>query len=391
MENNDLPRPENFHVFQQENTWFLAMEVVGFNIDKGTALALRRYKAGQPPMDEYEWKRLADVGRFIAKYSQRMSQVKPLQALEDISEKVTGLYLFFCQDCNLCRSYCYGEEGEYGKRRGMNEETLRQAFNNYYEMCNSKHFLILFGGESLMNFSTLRRTAEMCHVRCESWRAGFSLGITINNTLYNEQIRNLLQEQIDNVTFCLDNPQDNNHGQRISEAGHNVYQTTEKNIRKLAEEGPFNWAFRSIITSQSRDQTEEILNHLDTFGSGGIRLVDVDLPKGHPLRVNVDQYERLLSQIIAVNCKRLQSFLNGEQVVAFEYPLYILFYLIFCNFCLHMKTVAMTMLPELIRVMKDPQQRYWLKSCLAKSTSYRFSTTTWTEFNDAQSGPYHPR
>jgi uncharacterized protein len=328
----------------------------------------------------------------------------------------------------------------------------------------------------------------MCREHQEAGRADISLGIVTNGTLYNEQIRGFFQEHIDNVTFSLDGPQEINDGQRISKSGRSVYRIAENNIRRLTEEGRFNWAFRSIVTSRSCDRVDEIFDHLDDFGSGGIGLVDVDLPSDHPLHVNDDQYRRYLDQIVEVNRKGLKSFLEGGQAVAFEYPFYILFYLIsrshalyhcnagsnllavtaegdvypchrfvgeeaFCmgnvsdpqlrerpryremrqrfidltvdarpvcsgcwarylcggacvkhawsehgdlaapveRHCLYIKTVVEALLPELARVMGDPQQREQLKSHLARAISHRYGTTNWTENGDVGPSTPHPR
>jgi uncharacterized protein len=330
MKKGNLLHPADFHVFQHDGDWylFLTVQVAVFRIDGETALILQRYESGQPPTGGVEQERLAAAGRFIGEYAARTRQAKALRRPEEITDKVPGLYLFVCQDCNLRCSYCYGDEGEYGNRCSMSEETLQQTFYTFYDEHDGKHALTFFGGEPLMNFPIMRRTAEMCREHRETGGADISLGIVTNGTLYNEQIRGFFQEHIDNVTFSLDGPKEVNDGQRISKSGHSVYEAAEKNIRRLTEEGRFNWAFRSIVTSRSCDRVNEIFDHLDGFGSGGIGLVTVDLPPGHPLYVSDEQYRRYLDQIVEVNRKGLKSFIDGGQAVAFEYPFYILFYLV---------------------------------------------------------------
>ncbi len=330
MQENAQPRPGDFHVFQHADTWFLflTIPVAVFRIDSDTGRVLHQFEAGTEAGDATEQERLASAARFISEYTRRARPAKPLRAPADIGDKVGGLYLFVCQDCNLRCSYCYGDEGEYGNRCDMNEETLKQTFDTFYEQRDGKHFLTFFGGEPLMNFPLMQQTAGLCREHRENNRADISLGIVTNGTIYNNKIRDFFHQHIDNVTFSLDGPKDVNDGQRISKSGQSVYATAERNIRKLTDKGQFNWAFRSIVTSRSYDRVEEIFDHLDSFGSGGIGLVDVDVPPGHPLHVDDEQYCRFLEQIVAVNRKGLKSFLEGDQAVAFEYPFYILFYLI---------------------------------------------------------------
>ncbi len=330
MQENALLRTEDFHAFEHKDTWylFLTIPVTVFQIDSDTGQLLKRYKTGDMPANDAERERLAKVHQFTSDYARRARPAKPLRTPSDITDKVAGLYLFVCQDCNLRCSYCYGEEGEYGNRCSMSEETLEQTFATFYDDHDGKHFITFFGGEPLMNFPLMQRTAEMCQKYRENNRADISLGIVTNGTLYNKKIRDFFRQHIDNVTFSLDGPMDINDGQRLSKSGQSVYAAAEQNIRKLTDEGRFNWAFRSIVTSRSHDRVEEIFDHLDSFGSGGIGLVDVDVPPDHPLHVDDAQYRTFLEQIIKINRKGLDSFLEGDQAVAFEYPFYILFYLI---------------------------------------------------------------
>lgn len=60
MEGSRLPRPGDFHIFQQDDTWylFLTVQVAVFHIDEETAMVLRRHEIGHRSADGSEQERL---------------------------------------------------------------------------------------------------------------------------------------------------------------------------------------------------------------------------------------------------------------------------------------------------------------------------------------------
>jgi uncharacterized protein len=320
----------DFHVFSNEDQsyLFLTKPVAVFKVDRDTAEVLRQVEQGLPLEDELAEQRWREADAFMVKYVGKAPPSKVLRGPGDISDKVCGLYLFVAQECNLKCTYCYGNEGEYGRRGRMTEDTLCNTFNTFFAKDDGRQFITFFGGEPLMNFPLMRKTASLAEEYRQSGKADVSLGIVTNGTLCNDEITEFFHGHIDDVTFSLDGPQDLNDGQRLEKRGGSVYRTATENIRKLTAAKKFNWAFRTIVTQAGHDRVDEIYDDLEAYQPGGIGIVNVDAPKDSDLYLDDEQFRRFVDQIVEVNHKGLHSFIKGGQAVAFEYPFYILFHFI---------------------------------------------------------------
>lgn len=321
---------KNYHVFKKDHRHFLflTLPVAIFSIDPDTYRALRKAESGEILDDGAETDRLREAEDFVKGYLQRAKPALPLRSPADITDKVVALYLFVCQECNLKCSYCYGDEGEYGKRGRMSEGVMRSAFKRFFDGGQGRHYVTFFGGEPLMNFPLMKKTAALAETYRQEGKADIDMCIVTNGTLYNPEIDAFFREHITDVTFSLDGPKSLNDAQRIAKSRDSVYDEAKKNIQKLTQDAPFGWSFRSIVTSDGCDRVEEIYRHLESFNPGGIGIVDVDAPKDSPLHIDDARYGRFLEQIVAVNRRGLDSILEGDQPVAFEYPFYILYYFV---------------------------------------------------------------
>lgn len=320
----------DFHVFSKDGRHFLflTLPVALFSIDAETRAVLAKVEQGRELESDAERARWQEAADFAAAYLNRAKPARPVRGPADITDKIAALYLFVSQECNLKCAYCYGDEGEYGKRGRMKEEVMEAAFERFFSGGRGTHYLTFFGGEPLMNFPLMQKTAQAAQSYREAGKSDVKMCIVTNGTLYNERIDAFFREHISDVTFSLDGPKALNDAQRVAKSGDSVHDQATDNIRKLTADAPFGWSFRSIVTHSGCDQVEEIYRHLETFKPGGIGIVDVDVPKDSPLHIDDDQYRRFLEQIVAVNRRGLESILDGEAPVAFEYPFYILYYFV---------------------------------------------------------------
>jgi len=320
----------DFHVFSkdEQSYLFLTQPVAVFKIDQTTGEVLRKVEQGEELHDPEVAQRWREAEAFMDGYCRKAAPAKALRGPDDITEKVSGIYLFVSQECNLKCSYCYGNEGEYGNRGRMNELTMRSAFDRFFSQGEGNHFLTFFGGEPLMNFPLMKKTAALGEAFRKDGKADIGFGIVTNGTFYNDAIKEFFDKHITDATFSLDGPSDLNDGQRISKQGSSVFCEAKENIRKLTEGQKFNWAFRSIVTAAGHDRVNEIYDTLEQFKPGGIGIVNVDVPKESPLHLDDAQYQRFVEQVTEINRKGLRSFLEGEQTVAFEYPFYVLFHFV---------------------------------------------------------------
>ncbi len=321
---------KNFHVFRKDDRHFLflTLPVALFSIDAETYGVLRKVEVAQTLDGDGEATRWEELNQFADRYMERAKPARSVRSPEDITDKVIGAYLFVCQECNLKCAYCYGNEGEYGKRGRMSETVMNRAFEQFFSGGEGKHFVTFFGGEPLMNFPLMEKTAELVQSYRDEGKADINLCIVTNGTLYNPKIDAFFREHISDVTFSLDGPKALNDAQRVAKSGDSVYDLAEENIRKLTKDAPFGWSFRSIVTRAGCDQVDEIYQHMESFNPGGIGIVDVDAPKDGPLYIGDADYQRFLKQVVDINRRGLASIMDGEAPVAFEYPFYILYYFV---------------------------------------------------------------
>ena len=321
---------KNFHVFRNNNRHFLflTVPVALFSVDAETYAVLHKAEQGQALDNPAETARWNEAQQFASSYLERAKPAKPVRGPSDITDKVVALYLFISQECNLKCAYCYGNEGEYGQRGRMTQPVMNSTFERFFSGGQGRHYITFFGGEPLMNFPLMEKTAELAREYRDDGKADVNMCIVTNGTLYNPKIDAFFREHIRDVTFSLDGPKALNDAQRVAKSGDSVYDLAEENIRKLTADAPFGWSFRTIVTRAGCDQVEDIYQHMETFKPGGIGIVDVDVPKDSPLHIGDAQYNRFLEQIVAVNRRGLSSILEGDAPVAFEYPFYILYYFV---------------------------------------------------------------
>lgn len=328
---------KDFHVFSKDGQQylFLSQPVAIFKVDHVTGNVLESMEKNEPLMDDSLLARQRQIEEFIEAYSAKSPKSCALRSPLDITDKVHGLYLFVSQECNLKCTYCYGNDGEYGRRGRMNETTLDHTFATFFANEGDKHFITFFGGEPLMNFPIMRKAADLKDKYRRESKGEISFGIVTNGTFYDEEIDTYFRDHIDAATFSLDGPADLNDLQRPAKRDSKVYEIVTNNIQKLTTGKDFNWAFRSIVTRAGHDRVEDIYRDLASYQPGGIGIVNVDVPDDNPLYLEDEHYRRFVEQIVNVNREGLRSFVDGKQPVAFEYPFYILFYFITRNHTLY--------------------------------------------------------
>lgn len=324
-----IPR-KDFHVFAkgEQHYLFLTQPVAIFKIDQATGSVLQCIERGEPLQDEESTAHWHEAEAFIADYCRKAPPPKVLRSPRDITDKVWGIYLFVSQECNLRCTYCYGHEGEYGKKGRMNGTTLRQTFDTFFGGGDGRHSVTFFGGEPLMNFPLMKEATTVGEEFRRAGKGDISFGIVTNGTICDDEIATFFHDHIGGATFSLDGPADLNDSQRPAKRGSDVYGTATQNIRKLTADKSFSWAFRSIVTREGHDRVGDIYADLEKYGPGGIGIVNVDVPEDSPLYLNDAQYQRFIAQIIDINRRGLRSFVDDGQAVAFEYPFYILFHFI---------------------------------------------------------------
>jgi uncharacterized protein len=256
-------------------------------------------------------------------------------------EDITVFYLFASQDCNLACGYCYGDGGDYGKRRMLMSWETANNFLDRFITCDHKYYLVnLFGGEPLMNLPVIERLVRKAKDKGRKLGFEVDFNLTTNGTLWNDRIRDFLRDDIGNITVSLDGPKDIHDSQRPARGSFSPHDRTFETLKRLQEVKSGKFVIRTIVTKNSFDKIGEIYRYNTALAPAGVGITAVDVAPGHPLALTDAEYEQMVANIVANNRTSLDAFASDDQPTFYEYT-FDLFELIFfkkyrpnpCNAC----------------------------------------------------------
>ena len=176
---------------------------------------------------------------------------------------VKSLCLMVAQDCNLRCKYCFGDEGTYGHRAIMNEETGRAAVEFIIKSSGlRKHCEIdFFGGEPLLNFKTVKAVTEYVREREKATGKLFKLTLTTNGMLLDDKKIEWLNENNISLVLSLDGRQQVHDAMRPDISGNGSYNRVLKNFQKLVESrNGDNYYLRGTYTNKNLDFTNDVVS-----------------------------------------------------------------------------------------------------------------------------------
>lgn len=184
-------------------------------------------------------------------------------------QKESALVLMLAQNCNLCCSYCFAEDGEYSNKGFMNKDTAKKAIDYIFNTSKDKIGLILFGGEPLLNKEVFRYCIEYSKIRAKETEKGISYSITTNATLLDEENSKLIRDNKFTVTISIDGDKETHNRNRFDSNGLGTYDIVVKNINKYL--GSTNLSARATLTKYNTN-IKEIYEHLLSLGFKSIHI-----------------------------------------------------------------------------------------------------------------------
>lgn len=177
------------------------------------------------------------------------------------------LILAVSQECNLSCKYCIVNQGEYGQKGKMSEETARRAIDYMLEKSQGdKNFIVnFFGGEPLVNFPVVKNTAEYITGICHENNVNISMGITTNGTILNEEILECLKKNNISVIISFDGQKEIQDRWRKFRNGKGTHDVIIKNVKKMMECLPGSLTARVTLTKYSPPY-QEIGVYLEELG-----------------------------------------------------------------------------------------------------------------------------
>lgn len=152
------------------------------------------------------------------------------------TDNIWGLYLCVSNMCNASCVYCFANQGDYGKEKGlMSFDIAKKAIDFFLEKVpNDKEAaFIFFGGEPLMAFDVIEQSCK--YINDNHSHRLTSFHITTNGTLLDKDKINFLVQNQFRVVISIDGGDEIQNIQRPLRNGKNSFEAATKNIGYLLE------------------------------------------------------------------------------------------------------------------------------------------------------------
>lgn len=201
----------------------------------------------------------------------------PLSGYKGRRTPISTLCLNISQVCDLDCRYCFAEGGSYGKGSPlMSTEIACKAVDFLLQNSGGLKNLTIcfFGGEPLLNISTIKEVVKYCRQQEERTGKGFMFSLTTNGTNLTSEIRDFLAKNSFSIIFSIDGPKSVQDLMRPFKNGTGSYDIVSHNLSDLVEESersdlPF--SIRATFTRQN-PCIVEVASHLYDLGCRDISI-----------------------------------------------------------------------------------------------------------------------
>jgi uncharacterized protein len=190
-------------------------------------------------------------------------EYKEYLPLWDRKSVVKALCIHISHDCNLRCRYCFAATGNFGGNRTMmSPETGKKAIDFLVKESGSRRNLEIdfFGGEPLMNFGTVKEIVDYAVGIQDKYNKNFRFTITTNALLLDEEIKNYINENMQNVVLSIDGRESTNDRMRFRIDGKGTYKAILDKIKDMAESrNQDNYYVRGTFTRENLDFSKDVL------------------------------------------------------------------------------------------------------------------------------------
>jgi uncharacterized protein len=156
---------------------------------------------------------------------------------EDRSLDISSLFLVVSQDCNMCCTYCFANDGMYDKAGLMSAKTAKKAVELFRDITHSNCRITFFGGEPLLNFEVIRETVNYAGELFKDRTVSFAL--VTNGTIITNEIVDFLKKNGFIVQVSVDGNERFHDNHRKFKDGRPTYQEIMLNVKAMKEAGVF--------------------------------------------------------------------------------------------------------------------------------------------------------
>ena len=289
----------DYFIFESESGALLEIDALAYYIINKLDIP-KEYSIAEIEETKQELNELKKNGIIDAKPNPEQILIK--------SKEVKSICLHISHDCNLRCKYCFAEEGKYhGKREQMSLETGKKAIDFLISHSGKRHNLELdfFGGEPLMNFEVLKEVVEYGKQQAEKAGKVFKFTCTTNGVLLDEDKRNYLNEEMDNIVLSLDGRKEVNDYARPTANNKGSYDIIIDKFKAMRHiRGDKSYFIRGTFTAKNLDFCNDVLE-MNDLGFDQVSIEPVVLPDNHSMALKQEhlpqlkaEYEKLAKEYV---------------------------------------------------------------------------------------------
>ncbi len=318
-------RQREFHAFESAGTQFVYLVPSGsiFAIDKIGREILDRVKDVSPTREELvgfltergyapaeietslmelEFAEVIQRGDFIPQKPKLPEKNFPLQRV----------VLNITNQCNLACTYCYEYSEDKisktdGKPKYMTPSVAESSIDMLIKESGDRPSIhvTFFGGETLLNFPTLRRSVDYAKRKCAEAGKHVEFSLTTNATMLNEQIVDFIAEHKIGVTVSIDGDRELNDKMRVFSDGRGSYDVIVPRIQMLLQRHKTNSIGARVTLSSGNSHVRRIYEHLTQ--EVGFYAVGFSPATANPQR------------LYSIGEAKMETVLEGFEDLAWEY------------------------------------------------------------------------
>lgn len=227
------------------------------------------------------------------------------------------LWLDIAYDCNLKCRYCFGDGGDYGRKRElMTEDKAKKCIDFWLEHLSphAKYvYITFFGGEPLLNYKVLKYATEYIESSLNGKDITIIYSLTTNGTIYSDEIADFLLEHNINPLISIDGIKKIQDRNRPFNSGKGSYSIVKENVNKYLKKFEFLRA-RMTVTKEDVPYFKQSVEHIWNMG---IPYVMYDLVASTDTELMVDEKDLqvLKKQILDLEEISYNNIITGKNEV----------------------------------------------------------------------------
>ncbi|MBF8259724.1 MAG: Elp3 protein, partial [Actinobacteria bacterium] len=251
--------------------------------------------------------------------------------------RLRTLVLMLTTSCNLACRYCYEDREEGcvpgsidaaggGAPREMSPESLRESVGFLLDHCgeNRNVSIVLFGGEPLLRFPTLRAAVHEARAMAKARGKEISFSLTTNGTLVTREIAGFLKENGVSVCVSIDGPREVHDVNRPYASGRGSYDDVERGLAHLMENRNGVPLAARVTIGRGVVDVRKTFRHLRGLGFDEVGFAPASAAEGGSAALTGGELDRVLDgfrtlaaeYVEDVRERRMPAFSNMTQILA---------------------------------------------------------------------------